>query len=216
MVPIAAAKLTEDQHQRVRADADAAGMTISDWLRFRLLDEAPKPSVPPYEVDERTGCWNWRGKLDKDGYPSKRQHRRFYESKHGPIPEGLTIDHRCENRRCVNPDHLEPLTLTENCRRGKQTKLTVEQVARIKADPRHPRDIAPDYGVHKATIYDIKKGRWWREVEPARASPPLPSAVQISYQAGVPVATAWRWLRRAEASDDPLATLRELSGGRVA
>lgn len=45
-------------------------------------------------------------------------HRIAYELVVGPIPEGLTLDHLCRVRRCVNPEHLEPVTMGENLRRG--------------------------------------------------------------------------------------------------
>lgn len=45
-------------------------------------------------------------------------HRMVYTFIKGPIPEGMQIDHLCRNRKCVNPNHLEPVTQQENMRRG--------------------------------------------------------------------------------------------------
>jgi hypothetical protein len=68
------------------------------------------------EKDSSSGCWNWTGKLH-NGYGvsgGKFAHCRSWRLLRGPIPDGLQIDHLCRNRRCVNPDHLEPVTPREN------------------------------------------------------------------------------------------------------
>lgn len=71
-------------------------------------------------------CWNWNAATAR-GYgrfwlaTTQRMmlaHRLAYEWLVGPIPEGLTLDHLCRNRRCVNPAHLEPVTGQENTKRG--------------------------------------------------------------------------------------------------
>lgn len=73
-----------------------------------------------------TPCWEWTASLGF-GYgryyssvqkKTVRAHRASYEMLVGPIPEGLTIDHLCRNRACVNPDHLEPVTSQVNILRG--------------------------------------------------------------------------------------------------
>lgn len=70
------------------------------------------------------GCWLWAGAPGKNGYGRisventvRYAHRVSYETFVGPIPQGLTIDHLCRVRMCINPGHLEPVTLAENTRR---------------------------------------------------------------------------------------------------
>lgn len=71
----------------------------------------------------KSGCWEWIGCLT-NGYGSfyykrnVRAHRYSYEYYKEPIPEELTIDHLCMNRKCVNPDHLEAVTMRVNILRS--------------------------------------------------------------------------------------------------
>lgn len=101
----------------------------------------PHPNCRPLSMRERiernsipepnTGCWIWLAWLEPDGYGaltvsrgSNRKkkrlaaHRESYKAFVGPIAQGLTIDHLCMNKWCVNPDHLETVTRGENARRG--------------------------------------------------------------------------------------------------
>ncbi len=84
------------------------------------------------KVQKTEGCWIWTGAISANGYGNfwdgTRQvspHRWAYETFVGPIPEGLQIDHvrdrGCASRACVRPDHLEPVTGTENQARSPLT-----------------------------------------------------------------------------------------------
>lgn len=76
---------------------------------------------------QEDGCWNWKGLTTSNGYgkwskgPGQRVraiHRITWEHyKNQEVPEGLQLDHICRNRLCCNPDHLEPVTPSENTMR---------------------------------------------------------------------------------------------------
>lgn len=65
--------------------------------------------ISKYKVDEQTHCWNWTAAYDRQGYgrlKSKCAHRVSYELFIDTIPKGMWVLHKCDNVKCVNPDHL--------------------------------------------------------------------------------------------------------------
>lgn len=107
---------------------DSYGLCNVHYQRMKKHGRIEGPSlieriVARYEVDA-DGCWIWQGKPDAAGYGRisvadnvQYAHRVSFETFIGPIPEGLTIDHLCRVRACINPGHMEPVTLSENVRR---------------------------------------------------------------------------------------------------
>src|SRR6185312_10945036 len=112
--------------------------------RGTLLERFETKFIP----EPNTGCWLWTGTLHRGGYGKMGRgratdgvdyaHRISWELFRGPIPIGLTIDHLCRVRCCVNPDHLEPVTLDINSRRG--TGLMATNLAKTHCPRGHPYD----------------------------------------------------------------------------
>jgi len=82
------------------------------------------------------GCWVWNAARTGSGYGNlyvgrgadgrkkyAPAHRVAYELLVGPIPAGLSLDHLCRNRSCINPQHLEPVTVAENNRRAMKARV---------------------------------------------------------------------------------------------
>lgn len=120
-------------------------------------------------------CWEWIGNVNKrTGYGKKQwygktvlAHRWVWEMFFGKIPEDKVINHKCSNRSCVNPAHLEVVTPIENFRHGNSTKLTPEIVRAIRESEPQWGDrnrIAKKYGVTPSTVSDIRYGRSWTDI----------------------------------------------------
>lgn len=111
-------------------------------LPQKLLDRIEP--VPPSE------CWVWMGAVNNHGYGSmylnrhtQLVHRIAYESAFGPIPKGLTVDHLCRIRSCVNPAHMELVSLCENILRGNSPTA---QLARRRVCPKCGGPFEPGHG----------------------------------------------------------------------
>jgi hypothetical protein len=104
--------------------------------------------------------------------------RFIYEQCFGDIPTGQGVLHKCDNRKCINPEHLFLGTDKDNAhdrtikgrsssRKGEnngRSVLTKEQVLNILHDKRMYKEIAGDYGVKTSCIGLIKRGKNWRSV----------------------------------------------------
>jgi hypothetical protein len=140
-------------------------------------------------------CWEWTGAIKDNGYGTITRggrsqghvyaHRASWEMAFGAIPAGMDICHRCDNRRCVRPDHLFVGTTADNLAdmrtkgrandpargsrgdRNGRARLTWEQVREIRrrwAAGEQQRSLAREFGLGSTTVGHIVHGRHWREL----------------------------------------------------
>lgn len=122
-------------------------------------------------LDSKTGCWIWQGAIGNRGYGqlkvkgrSWRAHRYFYETSRGKIKNGMVLDHVCRNIVCVNPDHLEMVTVAENTRRGRSAKLNYSKVANIKklyTSGLSQTKISKLFNINQGQVSRIVLGKAW-------------------------------------------------------
>ncbi len=137
----------------------------------------------------RSGCWLWAGAGKGNGYGNFNleghyvpAHRAAYLLFNGIIADDLDVCHRCDNRACVNPDHLFLGTRLENMRdcqakgriaRGAKlgdrsgqnagaAKLTWDQVRAIRQSSEPAKVVAAQYGVTNDNINRIRRNETWK------------------------------------------------------
>lgn len=129
-------------------------------------------------------CWIWKGVIGNTGYGSLRvkdknnsTHRLSWELFHGPIPNGLFVLHTCDNKRCVNPQHLFLGTQLANRRdsitKGRSRKgaiLTEDLVAALRREARGKRrftytGIGRQLGASSTIIRNAVIGKKWQMVK---------------------------------------------------
>ncbi|MET9339253.1 HNH endonuclease signature motif containing protein [Nonomuraea sp. NPDC003804] len=101
-------------------------MSATEWADL-VLDTVAGWQVEEFfkRVEKTEGCWIWTAGVSGTNHgrfwTGERHvpaHRFSYEYARGPVPAELYMDHLCRNPRCVNPDHLEPVTPRTNVLRG--------------------------------------------------------------------------------------------------
>lgn len=100
---------------------------MNEWQAVNLPDSLPlhfRRNVEPGD----NGCWLWVRSCSPDGYGwasfrnrTYQAHRLAYSLVVGEIPDGMQLDHLCRVRRCIRPDHLEPVLPSENLERSPYT-----------------------------------------------------------------------------------------------
>lgn len=145
--------------------------------------------MSPWQRVERTvkvtpeGCWNCLGGVGSHGYRSigykgkdLLAHRVSYEFFFGDIPPDLQVLHKCDNRLCVNPDHLFLGTQKDNMvdcsNKGRakngNSKLSENDVRALRkcvSDGTTQRATAKIFGLSQATVSEIVRGRVWRFIQ---------------------------------------------------
>ncbi len=146
-------------------------------------------------INPITGCWEWQG-TKRRGYGrltvggrSVSAHRLSYEEFNGAIPAGYEVCHKCDNRKCVNPEHLFVGTRQDNVndreRKGRNivhcgesnpsAKLTKRDVLHIRQrrvqEGTSFEKLAKEYGVSKRTVQRAVSGETWPSVKYCPAAP---------------------------------------------
>ena len=142
-----------------------------------LQTKLERHSIP----EPNSGCLLWLGSSRGGRYGQMRwspieydgAHRIAWRLRHGPIPDGMFVCHKCDVPLCVNADHLFLGTVLDNkadeIRKGRQgrgnRRLTAEQVSRILRDPRSLEAIGEEHGVATTTISAVKNGWTWAHID---------------------------------------------------
>ncbi len=134
------------------------------------MDEIRKRFWPKVRLDD-SDCWIWMGGVDNRGYGqigvsshrTERVHRVSYMLHFKHIPRGASVLHHCDNKLCVNPDHLYLGSQTQNVKdavkRGRFPPHPFRKLTREQADKCRTLHNTGEYSTYKlADIFEVSRG----------------------------------------------------------
>lgn len=150
------------------------------------MDELIERFYSKIQPQSDSDCWIWGAFKGKNGYGQFgfqgkiiSVHRFSYMLHNGEIPNGLLVRHTCDNKQCVNPEHLLLGTAQDNSNDMKQrnrqsrlqgeinglSRLTEEQVRMIRTSVgKSQRELAREFGVNDSAISKIINNKLWRHI----------------------------------------------------
>ena len=135
------------------------------------------------KVEKTDGCWFWMAGLNRTGYgqfaaagKNIRAHRYSYEFHKGLIPKDMLVMHSCDQRNCVNPDHLALGTDADNVHDAMQKnrhqkgesngkcKLKESQVLEILSGDEPTDFFVEKFNISKEQVCKIRAGKQWKHL----------------------------------------------------
>lgn len=173
------------------------GLPTNPKSRFRRGHNIGVGGMSPYErfchfadIRASNDCWEWKHTIGKSGYGQLRlygrmtqAHRLSYEIHFGAIPDGMLVCHHCDNRRCVNPNHLFLGTHQDNAMdmvdKGRHARYAhsgednptailtedkVREIRRLREQGETQKSIANRFGLCRSHVGDIVNRVIWKHV----------------------------------------------------
>ncbi|MCK4261393.1 MAG: HNH endonuclease [Halanaerobiales bacterium] len=146
------------------------------------IDKIPVEAKLQDYTESATGCWEYNGCVQSNGYSRIRHrgvtnygHRLSFEAFNGPIARGLFVCHKCDNRKCINPNHLFLGTREDNTidamgkgrvAKGEQlSPLKNKDVIFIRNSPLSSKELANKYNLNPSSISAIRLNKTWKHIK---------------------------------------------------
>lgn len=178
--------IVKSQYRQRLPKCRACHFLVGDKMTVQIFEQGEfkltggrKARKPIIWVKNQEDCYICVShKVNSQGYAttsfkgeSTQLHRLVYEELKGEIPPGFHIRHTCDNRLCINPEHMLTGTATDNMRDmlerhgANNVKLTPTQAREARNSLKSTKELAKEFNVTWMCIHNIRKRRTWKNLK---------------------------------------------------